>query len=108
VTNASRLSYRPAADGCIDSGNETIHLTRLNKDDLIVNADLIEFIESTPDTVLTLLTGKKLMVRESPEEIMDKVIEYRHKVGPVVLRPLDRAVVQTAREEREGHDDEVE
>jgi flagellar protein FlbD len=65
-----------------------IHVTRLNHEHLIVNGDLIEMIESTPDTVLTLLTGKKMMVLESADEVMARIIEYRRKAGPVLVRPL--------------------
>jgi flagellar protein FlbD len=53
-----------------------IHLTRLNNRPLIVNADLIKFIENAPDTVITLLTGEKLVVRESLEEILELVHEF--------------------------------
>jgi len=42
----------------------------------VVNAELIELIESTPDTILTLTTGKKIMVKESVEEVVEKVKVY--------------------------------
>ncbi len=57
-----------------------IHLTRLNQTPLVVNADLIEHIEMTPDTVIALTSGQKILVRESPDEIIDKVIRFRRKV----------------------------
>jgi flagellar protein FlbD len=53
-----------------------IHLTRLNNRPLVVNADLIKFIENAPDTVITLLTGEKLVVRESLEEVLERVHEF--------------------------------
>jgi flagellar protein FlbD len=53
-----------------------IHLTRLNNRPLVVNADLIKFIENAPDTVITLLTGEKLVVRESVTEVLDRVHEF--------------------------------
>lgn len=53
-----------------------IHLTRLNNRPLVVNADLIKFIENAPDTVITLLTGEKLVVRESLEEVLQRVHEF--------------------------------
>jgi flagellar protein FlbD len=53
-----------------------IHLTRLNNRPLVVNADLIKFIENAPDTVITLLTGEKLVVRESVEEVLQRVHEF--------------------------------
>jgi flagellar protein FlbD len=65
-----------------------ITLTRLNNDELIINADLIEMIERTPDTVLTLTTGRKIMVRESADSVIDKVIEYRHMAGPILAKAI--------------------
>jgi flagellar protein FlbD len=54
-----------------------IHLTRLNNRPLVVNADLIKFIENAPDTVITLVTGDKLVVRESVQEVLDLVHEFQ-------------------------------
>ena len=54
-----------------------IRLTRLNHVPLIVNADLIEHVEVTPDTVVALTTGQKFMVLESAEEVVEKVIQYK-------------------------------
>ena len=58
-----------------------IRLTRLNHQSLILNADLIKSIEQPHDTVITLITGEKLMVEESPDEIVRKVREYRLSHG---------------------------
>lgn len=57
-----------------------IQLTRLNHVPLIVNADLIEHVEITPDTVVALTTGQKFMVLETAEEVVDKVIEFRKAI----------------------------
>ena len=57
-----------------------IHLTRLNKHPIGVNADLIKFIENVPDTMITLLTGEKLLVLESFEVIVERIVAYRHRV----------------------------
>jgi flagellar protein FlbD len=54
-----------------------IKLTRLNHTLLILNSDLIEHIEITPDTVITLTTGQKILVRESAEDVVDKITAYR-------------------------------
>ena len=54
-----------------------IQVTRLNQSVVYVNNDLIEFIEETPDTVITLTTGKKLVVEESAEELIRRIIAYR-------------------------------
>jgi flagellar protein FlbD len=57
-----------------------IELTRLNGSPLAVNCDLIKYAESSPDTVLTLITGEKLVVLEPCEEISRRTLEYRAAV----------------------------
>jgi flagellar protein FlbD len=60
-----------------------IRLTRLNRVPLVLNSDLIEHIEATPDTVITLTTGQIVRVRESADEIIDRIVEFRRKIhGP--------------------------
>jgi flagellar protein FlbD len=54
-----------------------IQLTRLNGKPLAVNADLIKFVEQSPDTVITLVTGEKLVVRESTDEVLSRIFEFR-------------------------------
>ncbi len=56
-----------------------IQLSRLNRKPLVVNAELIELIEETPDTILTLTTGKKIIVKESVAEVIEKVKEYKRE-----------------------------
>jgi flagellar protein FlbD len=56
-----------------------IRLQRLNKEAFVLNADLIETLEATPDTVITLTNGKKLMVKNGVEEIVNQVIDYRRR-----------------------------
>jgi len=58
-----------------------IHVTRLNHTSVVLNSDLIEHIEVTPDTVISLTTGQKLVVLESVEELVARVIEYRHLIN---------------------------
>jgi flagellar protein FlbD len=53
-----------------------IQLTRLGGDVLLVNAELLKYVESLPDTYLTLTTGDRLVVVESPDEVLRRVIEY--------------------------------
>ncbi len=65
-----------------------IQLTRLNHAPLIVNADLIEHVEVTPDTVVALTTGQKFLVLESAQEVIDKVIQYRRAILRSSLSPL--------------------
>ena len=54
-----------------------IKVTRINNTELVVNADLIEFVESIPDTIISLTTGKKIMVKETPDEIIDRVACFK-------------------------------
>lgn len=54
-----------------------IEVTRLNGKGLTINSDLIEMIEETPDTVITLTTGKKIIVKESRQEVKNLVKSYR-------------------------------
>ena len=53
-----------------------IKVTRLNGKSMIVNAELIRFIEQTPDTLITLISGDKLLVKESMEEVVSRAIEH--------------------------------
>jgi len=73
-----------------------INLTRINRVPLVLNSDLIEYIEKTPDTVVSLTNGLKLLVLESPEEIVGRVVEFRRCIlrsildgaPPMADRPL--------------------
>ena len=69
-----------------------ITLTRFNHSQFVVNADLIEFLESTPDTVVSLVTSKKVLVLESVDEVVKRIIEYRKKVGGSVLHVVGTAL----------------
>ena len=57
-----------------------IWVTRLNGSEIVVNADLIEVVESTPDTVLTLVDGKKYVVHETAQEVLDRVRQFRASI----------------------------
>jgi len=61
-------------------GDNVIKLHRLNGEEIVVNADLIEIVKSTPDTIIRLTTDKKILVVESVEDVTDKVIEYKRKI----------------------------
>jgi len=65
-----------------------IHLTRLNDTVFVVNTDLIEYMESTPDTVITLTTGKKLVVRESVDDIIERIVHYRRRLFHITYEKL--------------------
>lgn len=61
-----------------------IKVTRLDHRELVVNADHVEFVEATPETLITLATGRKLIVRESVDEIIRRVHDWRHRPLPAV------------------------
>jgi flagellar protein FlbD len=57
-----------------------IRLTRINQVPLVLNADLIEHVETTPDTVISMTNGQKFVVLESSEEVIHRVIEFRREI----------------------------
>jgi flagellar protein FlbD len=63
-----------------------IRLTRINHVPLVLNADLIEHVETTPDTVISMTNGQKFVVLESTDDVIRKVIEFRREIlrsGPL-------------------------
>ena len=56
-----------------------IELTKLNNQKVVINCDLIEYVEAVPDTTITLTTGNRFVVKESVDELVDKVIGFRQK-----------------------------
>ena len=61
-----------------------IELTKLNMQTFMVNSSLIEFIEENPDTVITMNTGKKVVVRESITLILEKIVAYQRRLIGVI------------------------
>jgi flagellar protein FlbD len=57
-----------------------IALTRLNHTSIVINSDLIEQIESTPDTVITLTTSQKIMVLETTGTVVERVLDFRRSI----------------------------
>ena len=57
-----------------------IAITKLNEQEMIINCDLIELIESTPDTTITMTTGRKVIVRESVDSVLAKIVEYKKRL----------------------------
>ena len=70
--------------GSNDSTPIMIRLTRINKVPLVLNSDLIEHLEVTPDTVVSLTNGQKFLILETPEEVIDKVVEFRR----LIMQPV--------------------
>src|SRR5690348_10256916 len=65
-----------------------IELTRLNGNRLAVNSDLIQFAESAPDTLLTMVTGEKMLVMESLEEVAERMTAFRARTLAEAARML--------------------
>jgi len=65
-----------------------IELTKLNGHVMVLNSDLIKIAESSPDTMLTLINGEKLIVRETCNEVTERVLAYRARLLASVARHL--------------------
>lgn len=76
-----------------------IRLTRINRVPLVLNADLIEHVETTPDTVIAMTNGQKFMVMESAEQVIEKVIEFRRTIA-------SRPEIMAAREQISEQEDQ--
>lgn len=62
---------------------------RLNNSEIVINCNLIESIEATPDTVITLTTEKKLIVKEKVDEVINSIIEYQRRIyKDIIHRPV--------------------
>ena len=66
-----------------------IAVTRLNGNPMVLNSDLIKTAEASPDTMLTLINGEKLIVRETCAEVMERVIAYRARLLAAVARKFE-------------------
>ncbi len=58
-----------------------IEVERLNGSKYFINPHMIESMESLPDLTITMLSGKKVIVRNSPEDIINKIVDYRKRIG---------------------------
>ena len=68
-----------------------ITLKKLNGSDIVINAELIETVEAAPDTVITLVTGNRFIVKDSVKDVIAKVAEYRKLVfsGRKAINPIE-------------------
>ncbi|NBG87572.1 flagellar FlbD family protein [Isachenkonia alkalipeptolytica] len=57
-----------------------IEVTKMDRTEIVLNADLIETVERTPDTIIRLTTGKKFLVLESVEEVVQRTIDYKRSI----------------------------
>jgi flagellar protein FlbD len=90
------MSPTPGHGGHVLREERVIQVTRLNDTEIIVNADLIEVIEATPDTIITLIDGTRFVAREKPLELVDRIQRYR--AGILSLR--DDPIIDDDRPER--------
>jgi flagellar protein FlbD len=67
-----------------------IRLTRLNRAPMVLNSDLIEHLDETPDTVITLTTGQILRVRESADEVVERIVAFRRRIFEYREEPTAR------------------
>jgi len=67
-----------------------IKLTKINGVEIVVNPDLIQYIEETPDTVLTLTSDNKIVVQDRMAEIIEKVVRYRRLISGLVEDEFER------------------
>jgi len=65
---------------------DIIELTKLNEKKFLLNNDLIEVIEETPDTIITLINGKKIVVKESSYDIREKIIEFKNLENKIIYK----------------------
>jgi flagellar protein FlbD len=83
-----------------------IRLTRLNNQDLILNSDLVKFVEHAPDTVISLITGEKFIVRESSDEVVQRIVDFRRSVLQGVFPAWDIVPMLRPRADND-HDKEI-
>lgn len=65
-----------------------IELTRLNGTPIVLNSDLIKTCEASPDTMITLINGEKLIIREELQQVVRRVLEYRAQLLAAVARQI--------------------
>jgi flagellar protein FlbD len=79
-----------------------IHVTRLDGSDMVVNVDQIAWIEGMPDTVISLMNGEKLLVREAPDQLVARAKAFKRAVATPVVRRFGEVVQESEDSEQEG------
>ena len=62
-----------------------IRVTRLNDKEMVINAEMIEFVEATPDTLISPKSGKKIMVMEPVDDVIELVVEYKRSCAQTIF-----------------------
>ena len=86
-------------DHSLPKAHTMITVTRFDHSDFVLNADLIETVEALPDTHITLVTGKKILVKQTKDEVVARVIEFRRQAGIFPRPPLAGIQAGEANEE---------
>ena len=73
------------ADDNANRGTRLIELTRYNGESFVLNADQIEMVEGAPDTIIRLLSGKKIHVRETVEQVVDLVLGWSRRIHQIAV-----------------------
>ena len=81
MPNRSQKDFFPERSGrlMVRKGNNLILVTRFNGSQFYINAELIQTIEATPDTVISMVNNSKIVVKETPQVLIERIIEYRQK-----------------------------
>ncbi len=75
--------------GKVDVNNNMILLTKINDVPITVNSDLIQHIEETPDTIITMTNNEKVVVRERMKDIIEKVVQFRRSINNLLLKEYE-------------------
>jgi len=76
-----------------------IRLKKLNGEEVVINAELIETVEARPDTTISLTTGNKIVVKDSVLRVIEKVREYRRSINQKRIKKIDAGRVKTKKVE---------
>jgi flagellar protein FlbD len=79
VTSVS-MCMQPFIEAILEEDEALIKVTRLNNSELWVNAEMIEYLEAVPDTVISLVGRSKVVVKEPPEVIVEAIVAYRQRI----------------------------
>jgi flagellar protein FlbD len=83
-----------------------IQVTRLDGSEFIINSDLIETIEATPDTVITFAHDKKVVIREAPDDVVERIVQFRRRVyadpSALIGSPGDRPTPEQTSHQHRG------
>jgi flagellar protein FlbD len=80
-----------------------IELTLIDDTPIVLNSDLIEFMEARPDTIIALTTGKKMMVKETVCEVVERIIQFRRRLGIVMKELVEISEAPVAKEVQPLH-----